>query len=117
MRPTGKFSRTNCWPRRPNCSRNAASLARCETVDKGHGRLETRRYYQSAELDWFADRGEWEGLRTVGMVEAVRERGGKPTVERRYYLSSLPLDVKTFARAVREHWVWKTNCTGCWTFK
>ena len=82
----------------------AATLARCETVDKGHGRLETRRYYQSAELDWFADRGEWEGLRTVGMVEAVRERGGKQTVERRYYLSSLPLDVKTFARAVREHW-------------
>jgi predicted transposase YbfD/YdcC len=85
-------------------SAGAATLAAWETVDKGHGRVETRRYYQSAELDWFADRGAWEGLRTVGMVEARREVRGKLTVERRYYLSSLPLDVATFARAVREHW-------------
>jgi predicted transposase YbfD/YdcC len=85
-------------------SAGAATLAACETVDKGHGRVETRRYYQSAELDWFADRAAWEGLRTVGMVEARREVRGKLAVERRYYLSSLPLDVATFARAVREHW-------------
>lgn len=71
---------------------------------KGHGRIETRRYYQSADRDWFADRTEWEGLQRVGMVEAVREGGGKQMVERRYYRSSLPLDVATFARAVREHW-------------
>jgi predicted transposase YbfD/YdcC len=85
-------------------SLGAATLAACETVDKGHGRVETRRYYQSAELDWFAERAAWEGLTTVGMVEARREVRGKETVERRYYLSSLPLDVATFARAVREHW-------------
>ncbi len=82
----------------------AAPLARLETVEKDHGRLETRRYYQSAALDWFADRAKWAGLRSVGMVEAIREFGGKRTVERRYYLSSLPLDVATFARAVRGHW-------------
>jgi hypothetical protein len=34
--------------------------------------VETRRYYLSAELDWFEDAGLWEGLRTIGMVEAVR---------------------------------------------
>jgi predicted transposase YbfD/YdcC len=85
-------------------SAGAATLAACETVDKGHGRMETRRYYQSAALDWFADRAAWEGLTTVGMVEARREVRGKLTVERRYYLSSLPLDIATFARAVRAHW-------------
>jgi predicted transposase YbfD/YdcC len=82
----------------------AASLACLETVDKDHGRLETRRYYQSDDLAWFADRGKWEGLKSVGMVESVREVAGKATVERRYYLSSLRLDVATFARAVRSHW-------------
>ena len=85
-------------------SAGAATLAAYETVDKGHGRVETRCYYQSAELDWFADLEGWEGLESVGMVEARREIRGKLTVERRYYLSSLPLDVQTFARAVREHW-------------
>jgi predicted transposase YbfD/YdcC len=82
----------------------AATLAVLETVEKDHGRLETRRYYQSVELDWFADRSQWAGLRSVGMVEASREIGGQRTVERRYYLSSLPLGVEPFARAVRGHW-------------
>lgn len=82
----------------------AAALAVHETVDKDHGRHETRRYYQSDRLDWFADRTKWEGLKTVGMVEAIREVGEVRTVERRYYLSSLPLGVETFARAVRGHW-------------
>lgn len=93
-------------PRPPGArlSLAAANLAVLETVEKDHGRLETRRYYQSAELDWFADRAKWEGLQTVGLVEAIREVGGQVSVERRYYLSSLPLDVATFARAVRGHW-------------
>jgi len=92
----------NAKPVRPSAA--AAHLAVHETVEKDHGRIETRRYYQSAELDWFADRNKWEGLKTVGMVEAIREMGSARTVERRYYLSSLPLSVETFARAVRGHW-------------
>ena len=72
----------------------AAQLAVLETVEKDHGRHETRRDYQNAELDWFADRKDGDGLRSVGMVEALRGVGGKRTVERRYYLSSLPLDVQ-----------------------
>src|SRR3954470_15982692 len=82
----------------------AATLASLETVEKDHGRIEIRRFYQSAELDWFADLEKWEGLKSVGMVESVREVGGVTTTERRYFLSSLPLGVETFARAVRSHW-------------
>ena len=82
----------------------APTLAQWETVEKDHGRLETRRYYQSVQLDWFADRAKWEGLQSVGLVEAIREINGQRTLERRYYLSSLPLGVETFARAVRGHW-------------
>ena len=85
-------------------STEAATLETLQTVEKDHGRHETRRYYQSGALVWFADREQWEGLQTVGLVEATREIKGKQTVERRYYLSSLPLGVATFARAVRGHW-------------
>ena len=85
-------------------SQAATGLAVLETVEKDHGRMETRRYYQSAEVNWFADRARWEGLQSVGMVESTREIAGQRTVERRYYLSSLPLGVETFARAVRGHW-------------
>jgi predicted transposase YbfD/YdcC len=93
-------------PRLPGAklSQAAATLASLETVEKDHGRLEIRRYYQSDQLDWFADRPKWEGLKSVGMVESVREVDGKTTVERRYYLASLPLGIETLARAVRGHW-------------
>lgn len=85
-------------------SKAAATLEMLETVEKDHGRIEIRRYYLSAELNWFADRDQWEGLRTMGAVESIREIDGKPTVEWRYYLSSLRPDVATFGRAVRGHW-------------
>lgn len=98
------LERTTARPVGAKLSTGAATLAALETVEKDHGRIETRRYSQSAELAWFADRAKWAGLQSVGMVEAMREVGGKTSVERRYYLSSLPLGVETFARAVRGHW-------------
>ena len=76
------------------------TLAVLETLEKDHGRIETRRYFQSAQVDWCADRAKWEGLQSVGIVGARRKVGGQWTVERRYYLTSLPLDVETFARAL-----------------
>ena len=82
----------------------AATLAHVQTVEKDHGRIEIRDYYQSDQLSWFADLEKWEGLKSVGVVESVREIDGVKTVERRYYLASLPLNVELFARAVRSHW-------------
>ena len=86
-----------------------------ESLDKAHGRIETRRCRQTTDVGWFQDRPRWNSLRSVGMVESVRMVKGKRTVERRYYLSSLPLGAETFAKAVRQHWSIKTPSTGPWT--
>lgn len=92
-------------------TRGAKALARHETVEKDHGRIEQRTYWQSTDLGWFADRPKWEGLQSVGVVEARRQVGAGPvTVERRYYLSSLPLGAERFARAVRGHWSVENQC-------
>jgi predicted transposase YbfD/YdcC len=92
-------------PIRPGSVVRRPPLEFVETVEKDHGRLEIRRYWLSAELDWFADRHKWEGLRTVGLVESVRQEGeAAPTTERRYYLNSLGPGVARFAGAVRGHW-------------
>ena len=79
-------------------------MACSKTVEKGHGRIETRRYWQSADVDWMQDKKLWKNLRTIGMVESIRRCKSKNSIERRYYLSSLPLDVAAFAKAVRGHW-------------
>jgi len=91
-------------PKGATVPKEVETLKAFETLEKDHGRIETRRYYQSDYLDWFADKEKWEGLASVGMVESIREIDGKATLERRYYLCSLKLDVETFARAVRGHW-------------
>jgi len=75
-----------------------------ETVEKDHGRIETRRYWISEEIGWFQDRPLWEGLRSFGMVESLRDINGAVTREVRFFLSSLRADAKNFARAVRGHW-------------
>jgi predicted transposase YbfD/YdcC len=85
-------------------ARQEPHLVSHQTTEKGHGRLEIRRYWQTEAITWFADREDWEGLRSVGVVEARREIRGRESVERRYYLSSLRPDAEKFARAVRGHW-------------
>lgn len=78
-----------------------------ETVDKGHGRLEIRRYWTIFDPELIADLnpgGKWVNLRSVGMVQSQRWVGDKVTTETRYYISSLAGDAIEFARAVRTHW-------------
>jgi predicted transposase YbfD/YdcC len=87
-----------------------AILDRHVTTDASHGRIEVRRHAVCRDVDWLlSDRrypGEprFPGLKSIAMVEAEVERGGKTSLERRYFLSLLALDAKLFARAVRAHW-------------
>ena len=52
----------------------------------------------------------WKGLKSIGMVTSRCLRDGKETVEVRYYISSLAVSVKQFARAVRGHWGIENSC-------
>lgn len=74
-------------------------------TDTGHGRIETRRVWVTDQLDWLKVAKDWPGLKSVVCVEAKREViGQEPTLERRYYISSLDADAQTSADAIRGHW-------------
>lgn len=60
-----------------------------ETIEKDHGRIETRRYLSIAAVDWLPGKEEWRDLQSVGMVIATRDVNGVVTKAVRYYLSSL----------------------------
>jgi predicted transposase YbfD/YdcC len=81
------------------------------TTDQGHGRNENRLYYVVEVPKTLAERyAEWKELKTFGMVLCERQVGdGTPTIEKRFYISSLKTKVKTFARAVRGHWSIENN--------
>jgi predicted transposase YbfD/YdcC len=46
----------------------------------------------------------WARLQSIGCVESERRIKGNSTLERRYYLLSIPSDAQLFAGAVRSHW-------------
>ncbi|AFL72492.1 ISAs1 family transposase [Thiocystis violascens] len=75
-----------------------------ETVERGHGRLETRRYQTLGDLSGVPHSASWEAMNMIGMVESRREVAGKVSVETRYFIGSIGTSAARFAHAVRGHW-------------
>jgi predicted transposase YbfD/YdcC len=85
----------------------ALPVSRCETVEKDHGRIETRSALWVSDLDWLDRpiRQHWPKLAGVGMLERTREINGKTSTERAFYIGSKGIaDAQTFANAARSHW-------------
>jgi predicted transposase YbfD/YdcC len=75
-----------------------------ETVEKDHGRIETRRCWAFGKVDWLLPEQQWKKLSMVGMIESVRDINGETSTERRYYIGSIPAEASRFGHAVRNHW-------------
>ncbi len=85
-------------------ARNDVHLFCDETLEKGHGRIETRRYGITDTLSYLSSRDAWNGLQSIGMVETERQIGARIERKARYFISSRPADVQRFAQRVRSHW-------------
>ena len=76
------------------------------TKEKAHNNIETREYWQTNNLSWLSTNGDWADLTTICMTKnTIIKKDGTKTTETRYFISSLPLDVKEMARAIRSHWM------------
>jgi predicted transposase YbfD/YdcC len=82
----------------------ASSLQTYTTCEKGHGRIETRRYWVTDQLDRLRTANTWAQLHTIGMVESERRVNGKIEQETRYYISSRETHAQSFGERVRRHW-------------
>jgi predicted transposase YbfD/YdcC len=80
------------------------------TVEKGHGRIETRTYTASSVVDWIASDRSYPGQPRFTNIKAilkVRDRVEYPdrcSFETRYYISSAPHDIQRLAAGARGHW-------------
>jgi predicted transposase YbfD/YdcC len=81
-----------------------------QTLDKGHGRLEARQIWATAEVNWFAEKDQWKNLRSLIRVRAQRTVGPATSTEDRYYISDLPGDDPAGLLAyIRGHWGVENN--------
>ena len=84
-----------------------------ETVEKDHGRLETRRHWSTADIDWLKENHSWAGLTSIGLIERELERGEKIETTRHIYIGSSAADAVLLARAARSHWGVENNLHWC----
>jgi predicted transposase YbfD/YdcC len=75
-----------------------------ETVEKDHGRLETRRCYAFDQTTCLHNIQQWPDLKSFAVIESERCIKGKTTLEQRLYISSLPADAQRLMPAIRSHW-------------
>ncbi len=75
-----------------------------QTVDGGHGRIETRRCRVILVPKILEQRHNWPGLKSLVEVYSIRELRNKVEEEKRYYVTSLPRDAQKLNHAIRQHW-------------
>jgi predicted transposase YbfD/YdcC len=80
-----------------------ATISRDQTVDGDHGRIETRTTTVIHDADWLRDRHDWPGLKSIVMVESIREAGDKTEPETRFYITSLVMTAAQVGPVIRSH--------------
>jgi predicted transposase YbfD/YdcC len=88
----------------------ADKLVKKITVDKGHGRIETRVYTASKEVDWikaeksYPGQPRFEKIKTLVHVLNRTESADRCTFETRVYICSAPPEIERIAACARGHW-------------
>lgn len=83
------------------------SVSEHQSIEKDHGRIETRRALWISDLSWMDKslRKHWPKLAGVGMIERQREINGKTSTECAFYIGSQGIaSAESFATAARSHW-------------
>lgn len=75
-----------------------------KTIEKSHGQIEIREYYQTNDIKWLTNQSKWKNLKSIGIVEKTIKKKDKESKEIRYYISSLAPEINLFEKAVRGHW-------------
>jgi predicted transposase YbfD/YdcC len=81
-----------------------ATISRDQTIDGDHGRIETRTTTVIHDADWLRERHDWPGLKSIVMVESIREAGDKTEPETRFYITSLAMTAAQVGPVIRSHW-------------
>ena len=75
------------------------------TIEKGHGRIETRTCYVLNNIEYFTDYlADWKGLKKIFAVKRRVEKGGKISEEISCYLSSKNTSAENLLSHTRKHW-------------
>ena len=73
-------------------------------MEKSHSSIITYEYFQTEDISWYYDLRTWKGIKSFGLVKKTIETNGYKSIETRYFISSLYIDIDTFSKAIKQHW-------------
>lgn len=80
------------------------------TVEKGHGRIETRECVISEEINWLHNRSAWKGLCGIGAIYCTIEKEGVISKQSHYFIYSCTgLNAQQIMKYKRNHWSIENN--------
>ena len=82
-----------------------------ESLDFGHGRIETRKCAVITDLSLVEKATLWKSLTSIVRIESHRyiKSTGETQTQSRYYISSLYADANQLLHAIRSHWAIENN--------
>lgn len=86
-----------------------SKIVRNETLEKGHGRIETRICEVIEDLTQLEYKEGWANLNSIIKITSIREIQEIKTTEERFYISSLKNTAQYFNQGVRSHWAVENN--------
>jgi len=75
-----------------------------KSYEENRGRKEERILYVTEDLDWLPTKEKWAGIKSLVYLISYREKDGKKTREKRYYISTLPANAQQHVKTIRNHW-------------
>ena len=81
-----------------------------KTVEKGHGRIETRECIISEEISWLHNKSAWKDLHGIGVIYCTIEKNGVVSKQSHYFIySCVGLNAKQIMKYKRNHWTVENN--------
>jgi predicted transposase YbfD/YdcC len=75
-----------------------------KTIEKGHGRVETREAFVINDMEWLTEKEGWKDLKTIIKISSERWINGEVQKQNRYYICSQNKDAGVMNQLVRNHW-------------
>lgn len=80
-----------------------------EEVNKGHGRVESRKIKILNDLDLLPETKAWPHIKSVIEITSTRYIKTKETTEKRYYVATNKFDADKALSYIRSHWAIENN--------
>ncbi|MGB4595904.1 MAG: ISAs1 family transposase [Anaerolineaceae bacterium] len=86
-------------------ARKDAPYDYAETVNKGHGRIETRRCWSISDPEYLMDiRQDWPSLNSLVFIESEHWIGDKKETTTRYFITDIKSKAHELLSPQRSHW-------------